>query len=161
MADETRLMTYAELAVALGITRGSAKNLVREKRWHRVPSNQGREVRAHVPLSALPDGPPPQASPEGEAPRQPAWDGPSRRAFDFLTEHIAKLQAEAETLRALPAQVAALEAARDAARESETRAREGECRAREDAARLREENSQLLTREHLRDQRRWWRRLAG
>ncbi len=41
-------LTYAELAASLGITVGSAKNLVRRKRWARVTGNDG-SARIAVP----------------------------------------------------------------------------------------------------------------
>jgi len=63
----------------------------------------------------------------------PAPDGPTHAALQVLQRHIERLEAELDPLRSMPAQVAALRAALDAARD---------------------ERDRLLTREHLREQRR-------
>lgn len=52
-----RMMTYDELAAALGITSDSARRLVARKKWQRSPGNDGK-ARIHVPPDALPDSPP-------------------------------------------------------------------------------------------------------
>jgi len=57
-----------------------------------------------------------------------------------LRDTIARLESELDPLRSMPAQVAALRAVLDA---------------------VRDERDRVLTREHLREQRRFWRRLVG
>src|SRR5215210_1673354 len=49
---ETRLLTYAELADALGITAASAKRLAIRRRWPKQPGNDGRS-RVLVPVERL------------------------------------------------------------------------------------------------------------
>src|SRR4051812_5286084 len=49
---ETRLLTYAELADALGITTASAKRLAIRRRWAKQPGNDGRS-RVVVPVERL------------------------------------------------------------------------------------------------------------
>ena len=50
--SDTRLMTYAEIVEALGIGGDSARALVRRKRWHRKPGNDGC-TRVEVPIEYL------------------------------------------------------------------------------------------------------------
>lgn len=52
-SDAVRLMTYDEIADALGIARESARQLVIRKRWSRSKGNDGK-ARIAVPLEALP-----------------------------------------------------------------------------------------------------------
>lgn len=57
---DEKMMTYAELADALGIKGDSARRLVRRKRWRREVGNDGQS-RIAVPvefLNARPDDPP-------------------------------------------------------------------------------------------------------
>src|SRR5215207_5014529 len=49
---ETRLLTYAELGEALGITVDSAKRLARRRGWKKQPGNDGR-ARVAVPAERL------------------------------------------------------------------------------------------------------------
>src|SRR5215207_6476300 len=49
---ETRLLTYAELGEALGITVDSAKRLARRRGWRKQPGNDGR-ARVAVPAERL------------------------------------------------------------------------------------------------------------
>src|SRR3954464_10340367 len=49
---ETRLLTYAELADALGITAASAKRLAIRRRWPKKPGNDGKS-RVVVPVERL------------------------------------------------------------------------------------------------------------
>ena len=170
MSHETRALSYIELAKLFDMTVPSARNMVRKRCWSRSLSNDGKTVRVNVPLDALP---PPPATPANAAPGE-ARDGSrseASAALTILAKHIEALQAELEPLRATAAQVAALNAALDAARGDAQRLR-GELdelapmpaqvaalRAALDAAR--DERDRLLTREHLREQRRWYRRLAG
>jgi hypothetical protein len=170
MADETRALSYIELAKLFGMTVPSVRNMVRKRCWSRILSNDGKTVRVNVPLDALP---PPPTKPANTAPgdAREGSPGETSAALTILAEHIEALQAELEPLRATAAQVAALNAALDAARGDAQRLR-GELdelapmpaqaaalRAALDAAR--DERDRLLTREHLREQRRWWKRLVG
>jgi hypothetical protein len=50
--DDSRWMTFAELAAARGIGRVSAERLVRRHKWRRQPGNDGR-VRVLVPSGEL------------------------------------------------------------------------------------------------------------
>ena len=68
--SDVQSMTYAELAAALGIGADSARNLVRRRRWHRTPGNDGM-ARIAVPVDYLdrashdPGGPPADAPADG------------------------------------------------------------------------------------------------
>ena len=166
MSHETRALSYIELAKLFDMTVPSARNMVRKRCWSRTLSNDGKTVRVNVPLDALP---PPPARPANAAPNDAREGSPGETsaALTILAKHIEALQAELEPLRATAAQVAALNAALDAARGDAQRLR-GELdelapmpalRAALDAAR--DERDRLLTREHLREQRRWYRRLVG
>ena len=55
MADDTRWLTYTELAAELGIKRDSAIRLVRRKGWPRRHGNGPRDIRAAIPGSVLAD----------------------------------------------------------------------------------------------------------
>ena len=50
--DDSRWMTFAELAKARGISRLSAERLVRRHKWRRQPGNDGR-TRVLVPSGSL------------------------------------------------------------------------------------------------------------
>ena len=115
MADETRALSYIELAKLFGMTVPSARNMVRKRCWSRILSNDGKTVRVNVPLDALP---PPPTKPANTAPgdAREGSPGEASAALTILAEHIEALQAELEPLRATAAQVAALNAALDAAR---------------------------------------------
>jgi hypothetical protein len=67
---ETRLLTYAELGEALGITADSAKRLARRRGWTKQPGNDGR-ARVSVPVERLV----PRAVPEDD-PEDDREDGP-------------------------------------------------------------------------------------
>ncbi len=49
---DTKLLTYAELGEALGITANSAKRLARRRGWMKQPGNDGR-ARVSVPVERL------------------------------------------------------------------------------------------------------------
>ena len=106
--DDVRLLTYDELAVALGIARESARQLVIRKRWHRSKGNDGK-ARIHVPVEALEHHPTAQVtssrpsdkacddegletSPEAAS----TGDDPSvvAAAITALTRHIERLERE-------------------------------------------------------------------
>ena len=146
--SDTRSYTYAELAAVLGTGVPSVRNLVRRKRWHKITGND-KLVRIVVPIEYVERqraAPPSCAAhdPGHGAARDPAHDpAPDvsiHTALQVLTRHIERLEAELAPLRSMPAQVAALRAVLDA---------------------VRDERDRLLTREHLRAQRRWYRRLIG
>jgi hypothetical protein len=140
--SDTRSYTYAELAAALGTGVPSVRNLVRRKRWHRVTGND-KLVRVVVPVEYVE-----RQRMAARAAHDPGHgaepDGPTHAALQVLQRHIERLEAELDPLRSMPAQVAALRAALDAALDA-----------------VRDERDHLLTREHLREQRRWYRRLLG
>ena len=50
--SDTKLLSYAEIAALLGIGGNSARALVRRKRWHRKPGNDGL-ARIEVPVEYL------------------------------------------------------------------------------------------------------------
>jgi len=50
--SDTKLLSYAEIAGLLGIGGNSARALVRRKRWHRKPGNDGL-ARIEVPIEYL------------------------------------------------------------------------------------------------------------
>ena len=170
MSHETRALSYIELAKLFDMTVPSARNMVRKRCWSRILSNDGKTVRVNVPLDALP---PPPTMPANAAPNDAREGSPGETsaALTILAKHIEALQAELQPLRATAAQVAALNAALDAARGDAQCLREerdalspmpaqvAALRAALDAAR--DERDRLLTREHVREQRRWYRRLLG
>jgi hypothetical protein len=155
--ETTQSLTYAELAEALGLTAGSVRNLVRRKRWARHAGNDGA-TRVSVPSSYLEENAPRPTPTDGET------CGPSNgptslsigadthaTALHVLTAHIERLgreldgvKSERDAERAVALSVGIQVAALKATLEAVTA-----------------ERDRLLTREHLREQRRWWRRLAG
>lgn len=102
--SETRSMTYAELAAALGIGADSARNLVRRKRWHRFPGNDGM-ARIAVPVEHLEQGRKPAwRSDEGaaDAPADPpiaATPDAAGLALTILTDHVRRCEAEIRELK--------------------------------------------------------------
>ena len=97
--SDVQIMTYAELAAALGIGAASARNLVRRRRWHRTPGNDGM-ARIAVPVDYLdrashdPGGPPADAPADGGADPSIA-----ELATSLLIRHISRLETEIETLK--------------------------------------------------------------
>jgi pyruvate/2-oxoglutarate dehydrogenase complex dihydrolipoamide acyltransferase (E2) component len=73
MSDHT-LMTYAELADALGIEGDSARALVRRRRWRRIPGNDGL-ARVEVPGAYVVEHAP--ANAPAAAPAEVADDAPA------------------------------------------------------------------------------------
>jgi hypothetical protein len=151
--DETRALTYAEMAATMAITLASAKNLTRRKRWPRLKTNEGL-VRILVPLSYLggegrPEGQhedPPASPHEGVAEgRQDALG-----AIAALERHVARLEAS-------------LEAAETALAEARTEAAEDRAKALAEAvttAALRAALEAVTSeRDHLRLP--FWKRLTG
>jgi hypothetical protein len=178
MSDEVRLLSYREIAEQFGLTLQSARNLVRKRCWGRTLSNDGRTALIRVPCDAIP---PPTTKPADAAPdlapdgAPGSTSGSPSAPLAALAKHIETLQAEITPLRAVALEVAALRAALDAAHGDAHRLRDerdservvalsvgaevAALRATLEA--VREERDRLLTREHLREQRRWWQRLAG
>lgn len=89
--NDTRSVTYDELANALGITLSSAKNLARRKPWSRTIGNDKR-ARVAVPLDVFPDEP--EALDEAPVEASPA--APIEPSTVALRETIAGLTAELE-----------------------------------------------------------------
>jgi hypothetical protein len=167
MDATTFSVTYVELAAKLDITVPSAKTLVRRHRWEKRPGNDGL-TRILVPVEYLAnksaesrhDGSHDSAhvSPH-ESPAELQSPAPGTvEAIAALERHVARLEADmrattsalkeavttADTLRATALTEAVTSAAMKATLEAVTA-----------------ERDRLLTREHLRETRRWWRRLAG
>jgi hypothetical protein len=119
MPDDTRWMTYDELAKALGIGGDSARNLVRRKRWSRRPGNDGL-ARVGVPVEHLTEHAPTDARSDGaiDPPADPPTDAPADGGIiPILNRHVERLEAEVKLLqselfveRATAAQVGALQA---------------------------------------------------
>src|SRR5260370_39746313 len=138
MADDTRWMTYAELAATLKIGPDSARNLVRRKRWPRQAGNDGMArigvpveyVAEHARRDAPLDGETDTAiSPPIDPPINPAID--IQAALNVLERHVERLErelaaavAERDMERGRAAQVAALEAALEIERKRVAEARE-------------------------------------
>src|SRR4051812_11057580 len=131
--SETRALSYREIAKLFAITVPSARNMVRRRMWHRMPSNDPKTVRVLVPVEEIPvrktiGGAPRDASSENakHTSHSPdgARDGSLGASLAILTKHIETLQAELEPLRATATQVTALNAARDAARDDAQRLRD-------------------------------------
>ena len=100
--SDVRCMTYAELATTLGIGDDSARNLVRRRRWHRSPGNDGL-ARIAVPLEYLERADRSPRAPTG-APLDPTGDGgailpTAEPATAILARHIARLEKEIEDLK--------------------------------------------------------------
>lgn len=153
MDDRTRSLTYAEMAAALGMTVDSAKNLARRKRLGRQPGNDGL-TRVSVPEELLLRHPPAEgaASPPVDGATAPPAEGSiNLAAMAMIERHVARLEAELALLKTerdeglAMAQSAALQV--------------GALRATLEAVTA--ERDRLLTREHLRESRRFWRRLVG
>ena len=55
-AEPVRIMTYRDLAVALGIDEESAQRRAQRRKWRRMKGNGGK-TRVAVPMSVIPDAP--------------------------------------------------------------------------------------------------------
>jgi hypothetical protein len=155
--ETTQSLTYAELAEALRLTAGSVRNLVRRKRWARHAGNDGA-TRVSVPSSYLEENAPRPTPTDGETcgpsngpTSLPIGGDTHATALHVLTAHIERLgreldgvKSERDAERAVALSVGIQVAALKATLEAVTA-----------------ERDRLLSREHLREQRRWWRRLAG
>jgi hypothetical protein len=141
-------VTFAELATRLGITVPSAKNLVRRKRWPRHAGNDGL-TRITVPVAYVEENASTETGTDADTSTDASADASTGTdtgihlvALAMLERQIARLENEVEALKterdvlaSMPAQVAALRATLEA---------------------VTDERDRLLTREHLREQRRWW-----
>lgn len=85
---DTESLTYAELALRLGIKVDSARRTVRRKRWPRVAGNDG-QVRISVPLDALP------------CPNDSPADSPSGGPDDSPSLYVRELETRIDGLRLL------------------------------------------------------------
>lgn len=96
-------LTYSELATALGITVGSAKNLVRRKRWMRSNGNDGA-ARIAVPDEYLIEHRKSGIGAGTDGDINPPHDGPVPsnqipiEVLDTLREQIVRLSEENERL---------------------------------------------------------------
>jgi hypothetical protein len=170
-ADTTFSVTYSELATKLGITVPSAKTLVRRHRWEKRQGNDGL-MRVLVPIDYLKNE---RGESRHDGSHDSSHDGPhdSRHespagdrqiapgtveAIAALERHVGRLEADmAATTTALMSARNEIEGMRATAlAEAVTSAA---MKATLEAVTA--ERDRLLTREHLRDQRRWWWRLAG
>jgi hypothetical protein len=106
--SDTKLLSYAEIAAALGIGGNSARALVRRKRWQRKPGNDGL-ARIEVPVEYLAehakaaqakgdDSPPfstPASTPSGGPSSTPSEGG----VIEAFERHINRLEAELAALK--------------------------------------------------------------
>jgi hypothetical protein len=95
--DESRWVSYAELATARGISRLSAERLVRKKRWPKRAGNDNT-IRVLVPaheLTATADGRP-SNRPDARSDALPAL----RDALDILRGQLAREVARADAAEA-------------------------------------------------------------
>ena len=128
MADETKWVTYDELAAALGIAPDSARRLVARKRWPRQTGNDGR-ARIEVPVERLtpdkiPDIPqdmPPDVDPDDGDDVSPDVSPvvlAMTRHLEHVEKHLEEVKAErdAERVRSatLTERLAEIEVARAA-----------------------------------------------
>lgn len=107
-----RLMTYEELAAALGRSPEAVRQLVKRKRWRRVISNDDGKARITVPVDYLEANPPDDPRPAGPTtPERPAVEPPAvppatpqepsadaRTLMAFLQERIGELRDRAAEL---------------------------------------------------------------
>jgi hypothetical protein len=101
--SETKLMTYAEYADAIGRSLAAGRAICLRKRWKRIIGNDGL-ARVAVPLDALakpprkhalPEAPPaplPEAVSEGLPAPLPDASADARALIALLEERIAELQ---------------------------------------------------------------------
>src|SRR3954453_4882201 len=90
---ETRLLTYAELGSALGITAASAKRLSNRRKWAKTVGNDGLS-RVFVPVNKLKvERPTPEDDPR-DSPRDTPEDDPSAVSKDMLVEQFQAFASE-------------------------------------------------------------------
>lgn len=90
MADEIRMMTYAEAARLLGIKPESVMRRARNRKWHKELGNDGL-ARVAVPLSLL------QTNDPEDTPKDNPQVGPGDNPV--LIARIAALETEVRMLR--------------------------------------------------------------
>jgi hypothetical protein len=116
-AMSTRWLSYRELAAALGIKTGSARQLVKRHRWPRQLGNDGH-TRIAVPEDVFASRSEPRVEPRNEPEVEPKADPTVHEPkVTVPTRHLEWLQREIELLRerlaaqeGLPLQIAALNA---------------------------------------------------
>ncbi len=80
---ETRLLTYAELGAALGITAASAKRLSNRRKWSKTVGNDGLS-RVYVPMEKLTvERPIPEDAPR-DNPGDTPGDAPDAVSREYL-----------------------------------------------------------------------------
>src|SRR3712207_3441264 len=84
-----RVMTYDELAETFGITRKSAEQLVKRKRWMRRKGNDGK-ARIVVPEDALPPSPRTPSEPPHDGVHQPPREAPHEALQEGVQESLLK-----------------------------------------------------------------------
>ncbi|MFL5532326.1 MAG: hypothetical protein ACJ8BC_10185 [Gemmatimonadales bacterium] len=102
--SDTKLLSYAEIAGLLGIGGNSARALVRRKRWHRKPGNDGL-ARIEVPIEYLAehakvapaegDDSTPSSSPASIPSSTPSEGG----VIEAFERHINRLEGELAALK--------------------------------------------------------------
>jgi hypothetical protein len=104
---ETRLLTYAELGAALGITAASAKRLSNRRKWSKTVGNDGLS-RVYVPMEKLKaERPIPEDDPRDSSgdvpdavPRDISDGGPGMLSvLGMLTRHVERLEADLAAIR--------------------------------------------------------------
>jgi hypothetical protein len=109
---DTKLLTYAELAQALGITAASAKRLAIRRGWPKQPGNDGR-ARVAVPVERLlrpnpigdddasddPDDGTSDSTGEAASDDTSESAGGLTSVVNVLTQHIERLAKEIENLK--------------------------------------------------------------
>jgi hypothetical protein len=116
-SGDVRWLTYEEIAVAFGVTRESARQLVIRKRWRRRKGNEDAKARIGVPVDAIqartsePPSDATSASPSEDTSGQ-TGHAPSdvTSPLRVLTRHIERLERERD---GLTTGLAAMEAERD------------------------------------------------
>src|SRR3954471_20503323 len=101
--SDTKLLSYAEIAAALGIGGNSARALVRRKRWQRKPGNDGH-ARIEVPVEYLAehasvkgDDRRPSSTPSSTPSVSPAGSPAEGGAIATLERVIRRLERQVET----------------------------------------------------------------
>src|SRR4051812_35333781 len=89
--DAVRWLTYEEMGTALGITRESARQLVKRKHWPRQPGNDGL-ARIGVPEEVFASRPSPAERPADQPADDPVVVSADRpveaAALEILKRHV-------------------------------------------------------------------------
>ena len=147
---DTKLLSYAELGAALGITPASAKRLAIRRAWAKRPGNDGK-TRVAVPIERLQVEPPVTGDATSEATGDIVSDttrdvtGDISATVTVLTRHIERLErelaaaaAERDAERARAAQVNLLKAVLHIERQRLSETHKEAERARDEAERWRQ-----------------------